>query len=655
MLLKQSALLRRVVFDGYDYGLLFTYFTGIAEVLKRFRGRFVGEKEHPLYRAWRLSKEVVHEDVGGLFSALREADSGQTVDVGTLDAFVAALDAARAQADRSLFTAGLRIRLGQLSGAGGVLLHSLPYHPGVVAVARSMRGRWLKPIKSWRLQASIEVVRSNLLAELGLDEDQIELAPGELEIVEDGTAVVRSDRPTISVPAEEMPPSKAAAEEDGDSDVYLATVAPHGRSTLTDAEFEAVIDRYELYDFQQDGVRHLVMRTSALLADDMGLGKSRQATVAADIMAGAGQVLVVCPASLTINWAREIVAVVPDATVSVQAYDPQARWIVTNYERLDEMLPVAGRFGVMLVDEAHQLKEPTIVRTRLAFAVASQIPIRYLLTGTPILNRENEIHTLLRLSGHPVGDLPLKEFIEAFSGSREFRSRLRAELGDWMLRRRKDVLKGLQGKQRQVMHIELTEEQRLRYEALVQDTGTSSLVRITRARSMLEEFKTEAVLELLEAMQPEDKAIVFCEFTGTVAALAQTLRDRGIECVTLIGSDSTRRRQKAVDRFQSDPAVRVFIGTTSAAGVGITLTAGNHVVFASLPWTPALQGQAEDRAFRNGQLRLVLVKVPLMVGTIDGRLWELLDHKREVANDLLDPDQAEQQTKAALAAALKAE
>ena len=240
MLLKQSALLRRVVFDGYDYGLLFTYFTGIAEVLKRFRGRFVGEKEHPLYRAWRLSKEVVHEDVGGLFSALREADSGQTVDVGTLDAFVAALDAARAQADRSLFTAGLRIRLGQLSGAGGVLLHSLPYHPGVVAVARSMRGRWLKPIKSWRLQASIEVVRSNLLAELGLDEDQIELAPGELEIVEDGTAVVRSDRPTISVPAEEMPPSKAAAEEDGDSDVYLATVAPHGRSTLTDAEFEAV-------------------------------------------------------------------------------------------------------------------------------------------------------------------------------------------------------------------------------------------------------------------------------------------------------------------------------------------------------------------------------------------------------------------------------
>ena len=658
MLLKQPPLLRRVVFDGYDYGLVFQYFPGLEAVLKRFRGRFVGDKEHPLYRAWRLPKAAVHEDVGGLFSTLREADAGQLVESGTLEAFVAQLDAARAQPDRRAFVFGLRIRLGQLAGdAGGVLLHSLPYHPGVVAIARSMRGRYLPPIRSWRLAASIEVVCGNLLAELGLDEAQIEVVPGELSIVEDGTAVVRSERPAISVPAAEPLPPKPvpAQEDDGENEVYLAAVAPHGRSTLSDAEIESRLGDYSLYDFQQAGVRHLAMRTSALLADDMGLGKSRQATVAADIMAvGEAQILVVCPASLTINWAREIVAVVPDATVAVQRYDPQSRWIVTNYERLGELLPVAARFAVMLVDEAHLLKEPTTERTRLAFAVASQIPYRYLLTGTPVLNRENEIHTLLRLSGHPLGDLALREFIESFSGSREFRMRLRAELDDWMLRRRKDVLTGLKGKQRQVMHVELTEEQRLRYTGLIQDTGTSALVRITRARSMLEEFKAETVLELREAMQPEDKAIVFCEFTGTVAVLAQTLRERGIECVTLIGSDAPRKRQKAVDRFQDDADVRVFIGTTSAAGVGITLTAANHVMFVSLPWTPGLQGQAEDRAYRNGQLRLVVVKVPLVVDTLDGRLWDLLEHKREVADDLLDPDRAEAQARQALAAALEA-
>ena len=93
---------------------------------------------------------------------------------------------------------------------------------------------------------------------------------------------------------------------------------------------------------------------------------------------------------------------------------------------------------------------------------------------------------------------------------------------------------------------------------------------------------------------------------------------------------------RAVDAFQQQPQVQVFIGTTMAAGVGLTLTAANYVFFASLPWTPALKRQAEDRAYRSGQRRDVLVIVPLVAGTIDEQICQLLDGKREIELSLVE-------------------
>jgi SNF2 family DNA or RNA helicase len=103
-----------------------------------------------------------------------------------------------------------------------------------------------------------------------------------------------------------------------------------------------------------------------------------------------------------------------------------------------------------------------------------------------------------------------------------------------------------------------------------------------------------------------------------------------------VGADSAKRRQASIDAFQTDPAVTVFIGTTSAAGVGITLTAANNVAFASLPWTPALMRQAEDRAYRLGQLRDVMVIVPLIESTIDDGVWKLLQSKQETEDDVVE-------------------
>lgn len=150
-----------------------------------------------------------------------------------------------------------------------------------------------------------------------------------------------------------------------------------------------------------------------------------------------------------------------------------------------------------------------------------------------------------------------------------------------------------------------------------------------------------------------DKVILFCEYKESVATLQQLCEAAGLGCVTLVGTDSLTKRQKAIDRFQQDADCRVFIGTTSAAGTGNNLTAANYVFFLGLPWTPGLQDQAEDRAYRNGQRRLVVVKIPLVENSIDLQLWQMLQDKRRIAQDLIEPDavrQAQQQLARVVAA-----
>jgi SNF2 family DNA or RNA helicase len=227
-------------------------------------------------------------------------------------------------------------------------------------------------------------------------------------------------------------------------------------------------------DHQPAGIEHLLQRTSALLADDMGLGKTRQAVIAAAIRAGERPILVITLSALIINWQREIQMVYPHARIALQA----------------------GHFEVMIVDEAHRLKEPTAAWTRHGFDIAAKIPNRYLLTGTPVLNREPKLHTLLRLSGHPVGQLPLREFCEQFAGSRNFRKNLRDAIGDWMLLMRKDVLPNLKGKQRQTQPIELSVKERREYER-IRHEDRPRLARLGSLRQMLEKVKVSVVMALL--------------------------------------------------------------------------------------------------------------------------------------------------------------
>lgn len=635
-------LLLKAVYDGFTFALLFAYFPNINLICKdKEYGGFFEHEKGQFHKFWRFDKSVIDGKGEELYRALTLAAPPEIAE--TQEDFFSKIEAARVQPDPAAFTDKLQFRVHILEQGETLLGGS--FHRGAVALVKSMtaEARFVGPMKAWRLPGvAPAVLRNNLITELCLREDQVVIEDG-VYVLAAGALLKVKDKKHLKVVGAE-PPEGAPdnLDDDSESALYLSVVSPLEPSAYSEADIREKLTGYDVYDYQIPGVIHLVGKTSALLADDMGLGKTRQAVVSADILVNwsSGKVLVVCPASLLINWHREIAAVDSAAKVALQCWDQNAKWIVTNYERLEAILPYADQFKVMIVDEAHYLKEPSNMRTRLAFDVAAKIPHRYLLTGTPVLNRESEIHTLLRLSGHPLGSFPLPRFVKEFAGDSEFRVNLNKRIGEWMLRRRKDVvLTTLKGKQHQVQYVTVTPEQRARYDQVVRDPNLLVLQKITKLRQILESIKLDSVIEMITELQGDDKVLVFCEFKETISELTSRLEGLGIRSVRVTGSDSTKRRQAAVDAFQDDTQdVRVFLGITRAAGIGWNLTAANYVLFPSQPWNPALKDQAEDRAYRNGQMRLVIVKDLLLEDSIDIGLRDMLKHKKGIATDIIDPE-----------------
>jgi SNF2 family DNA or RNA helicase len=178
--------------------------------------------------------------------------------------------------------------------------------------------------------------------------------------------------------------------------------------------------------------------------------------------------------------------------------------------------------------------------------------------------------------------------------------------------------------------------------------------KIVKLRQSLEEVKLDFVIETIFSLGPDDKVIVFAEYMSTVEALKSALAAAGIHHVSLVGSDSVRNRQRAVDEFEGNRECRAFITTRAAGGVGITLVSANYVLFASMPWNPALLRQAEDRAYRLGQTRDVYVIIPIIPHTIDEQVWELLGSKQVLEEDVIEASIHEEEVVESVAAVLQA-
>ena len=615
--IRPPDLLIKAVSDGRRLGLQLLAVPGVSRPLANYDAWWSGAR-----RMWLLQTT----DSSYADDVIKHAFAGHFVDMEQLDV---QLRAAVAAPDPDYFSQLLDVQIFPLVKgdlARGSWAVSFTYDPLCVKAMRSLGGYFHKHASAWQVRADPELIMERLASIAGVSSEFV-FVHEQPVVIEELTTSGNEGSP-ISVPAASPPLGGGGGPGEEEGTGFLST--EHGH--VDDMPYDR--------DYQAEGVAHMLRQSGACMGDDMGLGKSRQTVVASRMAAGSGRVLIVCPASLRLNWEREIKMVYPDARVGLIGEDRISTlagcdWVIGNYERMGGLVRESElEFAVMAVDEAHYLKEYKSGRTRNVFLLAARIERCFVVTGTPLLNREIEMHTLLRITGHRLGSLTLAEFRKSYAGSPEKRAALAAAIQGWMIRRSKDVLKDLGDKARQF--VPLSPEGLDVYKEIYGDMTLQAMPKIVRLRKCLEGLKVPYLVETVQAMGEDDKLIIFCEYMSTVEALKQALASLGVGCVSLVGSDSLKRRQAAVDAFQRDASIKVFIGTPMAAGVGITLTAANIVAFASMPWTPALMRQAEDRAYRLGQIRDVLVLVPIIQGTIDEGVLQLQENKHTTEIEVVE-------------------
>jgi SWI/SNF-related matrix-associated actin-dependent regulator 1 of chromatin subfamily A len=429
-----------------------------------------------------------------------------------------------------------------------------------------------------------------------------------------------------------------------------------------------------LFPHQIDGVAFLLGRRRAILADDMGLGKTRQSIVSLRHLTPGGQRLVVCPASVKRNWAREIAIVAPDSPVLViegtAPAAPTAEWVVINYDilgrHIDQLLSVP--WAALVFDEAHYLKNHTSARSKVArqltaaAAAANRTLAVQLLTGTPLTSRPRDLFVLLQLAAHPLGRSFLafaKRYCAAEKGEYGWKTggasnieELTVQLHGVMLRRSKDDVLALPPKLRTWLPVDVPSGTGARaikkvFELLSGKDSRPAPARdvelrrrgkllafLVEARQALALAKAAATLDFVRgAIDQGEKVIVFSCFDGPIQKFA---RELGSTAVVVTGKTPAAERQPIVDRFQSDPEVRVLVANIIAGGTGLNLTAATQVVFNDLDWVPTNHWQAEDRAYRIGQTRTVNVTYFVARDTIDDFVQAVLETKAALVNAIVD-------------------
>ncbi len=428
---------------------------------------------------------------------------------------------------------------------------------------------------------------------------------------------------------------------------------------------------------------------SGVLADDMGLGKTVQ-TLAfihrrRHLAPKAAPCLIVAPTSVTVNWLAELRRFTPDLRVLTHRGQSRSLTagqmtsvdvVVTSYPILqrDELQFSRRDWDVVVFDEAQSIKNPKAKTYQAAQALKAHM--RLALTGTPMENHLGELWALfnLLLPGL-LGDL--ESFNRIFRHPIEQRSvtqqmtKLRERIRPFLLRRtREAVLGDLPEKTEYTRWIELDPGQADLYESLrtaIHDDirhvidkkglGQSTihildallklrqvccdprLVKLADSNALISEAGS-AKFEWLMAHVPElleegRQVLVFSQFASMLALIAEGLASQGIDFVTLTGD--TRDRETPVERFQSG-AVRVFLISLKAGGVGLNLTAADTIIHYDPWWNPAVEAQATARAHRIGQTRPVFVTKLVSRGTLEERMMGLLERKRDLANALLEGD-----------------
>ena len=451
-----------------------------------------------------------------------------------------------------------------------------------------------------------------------------------------------------------------------------------------------------LRPYQEHGVEWLLylreLGFGALLADDMGLGKSIQTITyllyVKENRLQTGPALIIAPTSVLGNWQKEFERFAPNLRVqlhygsnrskgdSFKDFLQDADIVLTSYAlaQLDEEELSAQCWDAIILDEAQNIKNPQTKQSRAVRQLRANHKIA--LTGTPMENRLAELWSIFDFLNHGyLGSLGhfQRRFVTPIEKDRDEAKiqQVQRFISPFLLRRTKQdqtVALNLPEKQEQKAYCPLTAEQASLYEQLVQDTlqNVENLTGIERRGFILmmlsklkqicnhpalylkedsprdivqRSMKTQTLMDLIENIKDQNEScLIFTQYIGMGNMLQKILEEKfGQRVLFLNGSVPKIERDKMIEQFQNG-TYDIFILSLKAGGTGLNLTAANHVIHYDRWWNPAVENQATDRAYRIGQKRFVHVHKLITTGTLEEKIDEMLERKQSLSSAIITSD-----------------
>lgn len=433
------------------------------------------------------------------------------------------------------------------------------------------------------------------------------------------------------------------------------------------------------YPYQREGIDRGLQWQRLIIGDEPGLGKTLQ-SIGIINTAAAFPCLVICPASLKINWQREWerftdrkALVLDNATRTTWPYLIQMRMYhvaIVNYESLRKFFvwdtggaksfrlkdvvfcPHIKMFRSIIIDESHRVKDPSAQQTIFCKGLASGKQWRILLSGTPVVNRPEDLVSQLSIMGRLNEFGGRQQFLAQYGEGDNLDELSHRLYSTCMVRREKaKVLTDLPDKTRCDLYVDISN--RDEYYLAQADLASylreykectdweirrkmrmEALVRFMTLRSLAAKGKVKQAVDFVRVFLDTGKPmILFCSYHEIVDELCRAFP----KAVRVTGRDSATSKQAAVDAFQRGDA-KLIICSIKAAGVGLTLTASSNVAFVEFPWTYADCCQCEDRAHRIGQRDNVTCYYLIGRGTIDPVLYNIIHRKKSIANQIMAAD-----------------
>lgn len=422
------------------------------------------------------------------------------------------------------------------------------------------------------------------------------------------------------------------------------------------------LSEFELFEHQKIGIQFLFNKKGlCILGDEQGLGKTREVCVWL-IKNQFKKVLIVSPLSAKFVWRNELVTLgIEEKYINIVEKNLNNIYCIINYDRLKkfESEIIKLKFDTIILDEAHYLKNQTSARFKIVNKIAKKCKSVIPVTATPVSNRPADFFPLLKLIKHPLGQsfidyanrycdrklitMGPNSYWEA-KGSTNL-DELSLKLKDVMIRRLKKDCLDLPSKIYTIYQIELSAADRAAYKKL-EDSYKKQLLQhnpnevnwhfahLNELRQFCSIKKYKYIEDYVkDAIANNEKIIIFSYYNNT---LEKIYKKYSKNSVILTGATKTKDREEAVEKFQNNKNINIFLGNLKAAGISITLTASNKVVFSDLWWNPVDHSQSEDRANRIGSTEDLNVIYPIFKDTIEISIHELLQKKQLMINQILN-------------------